>query len=133
MRVLADNVWVDDVFYAKGSVPPPEAAQKVGDHAWMEIEEPTSGPVQEPPVDTSQDGSGITDDDGDDDGEGSEDGDDTPAAPKPVVGTPPPTAGPGSSAKAWLEYAHANGVDVVDDAKRDDVIQALTLAGLPVE
>lgn len=34
----------------------------------------------------------------------------------------PPEAGPGSSRKAWAEFASANGVEVSDDDTRDDII-----------
>lgn len=128
MRVLAANVWVDDTFYPKGSVPAEDVAARIGDHAWEEIQVFEPAPATAAMVDTSQDGSGITDDDGD----GDDSGDGEPPAKQPV-GTPPPSSGPNASAKAWADYARANGVDVLDDAKRADVIQALTDAGIPVE
>jgi hypothetical protein len=46
---------------------------------------------------------------------------------------PPPKAGKGSSADAWVAYAQDNGVDVDADAKRDDIIAALEAAGVPTE
>lgn len=46
---------------------------------------------------------------------------------------PPPKAGQGSSAEAWRNYAVGLGVEVADDAPRDDVIAALEAAGKPTE
>lgn len=34
----------------------------------------------------------------------------------------PPRAGPGSGAPKWVAYARSIGIDVADDAARDDVI-----------
>lgn len=45
----------------------------------------------------------------------------------------PPKAGQGSSAEAWTEYAKTHGVDIQDGAKRDEIITALTAAGVPTE
>lgn len=45
---------------------------------------------------------------------------------------PPPQSGAGSSRQAWAEYAEANGVDVQDDWKRDDIIAACEKAGVAV-
>lgn len=47
--------------------------------------------------------------------------------------SPPPKAGQGSSAEAWRTYAAGLGVEVADDASRDDVIAALESAGKPTE
>lgn len=46
---------------------------------------------------------------------------------------PPPQAGKGSSEAAWASYAAGQGVDLPAGAKRDDIIAALTTAGVPVE
>jgi hypothetical protein len=46
---------------------------------------------------------------------------------------PPPRAGAGSGRDAWAEYARANEFDVAGDAKREDIIDALEAAGIPVE
>lgn len=47
---------------------------------------------------------------------------------------PPPKAGAGSGTDAWLAYARTfDDVQVADDAKRDEIIAALTTAGHPVE
>lgn len=46
---------------------------------------------------------------------------------------PPKRSGPGSSAAAWRNYASKNGVDVADDADRDEVIAALEAAEVPVD
>ncbi len=55
----------------------------------------------------------------------------------PVLGTdrpkPPKRSGPGSSAAAWRNYAGKNGVDVADDADRDEVIAALEAVEVPVD
>lgn len=45
----------------------------------------------------------------------------------------PPRSGAGSGADAWAAYAATVGVDVADDASREDIITALTGAGKPVE
>lgn len=45
----------------------------------------------------------------------------------------PPRGGPGSGAPEWREYARGRGVDVADDASRDDVIAALDAAGIPTK
>lgn len=51
----------------------------------------------------------------------------------PAADGPPPKGGPGSGAPAWRDYAASKGVQVADDASRDDVIAALTAAGVPTE
>lgn len=48
-------------------------------------------------------------------------------------GGPPPKAGPGSSVDAWRAYAEAHGIEMPDDAKRDDIVQALADNGVPVD
>lgn len=61
-------------------------------------------------------------------------GDESPAAESEQLEVAaPPKAGPGSSAEAWRVYAAGLGVDVADDASRDDVIAALEAAGKPTE
>lgn len=45
---------------------------------------------------------------------------------------PPPHAGRGSSAKAWVAYAEAHDVAVDEDAPRDDIIKACQEAGVEV-
>lgn len=49
------------------------------------------------------------------------------------AGGPPPKAGAGSSVDAWAAYAADQGVEVPEDAKRDEIIAALEAAGKPVE
>jgi hypothetical protein len=44
----------------------------------------------------------------------------------------PPRAGAGSGKDAWRDYAAANGVQVADDATRDDIIAACEAAGVTV-
>lgn len=46
---------------------------------------------------------------------------------------PPPMAGAGSSRAKWAAYAEANGVEIADDATRDEIIEAVRAAGVPVE
>lgn len=46
---------------------------------------------------------------------------------------PPPKGGAGSGVAKWREYADATGVQVDDEASRDDVIAALDAAGVPTE
>ena len=38
---------------------------------------------------------------------------------------PPPKAGPGSGRDAWVAYAQRAGLEVDEDASRDDVIDAV--------
>lgn len=45
----------------------------------------------------------------------------------------PPRGGPGSGAPEWREYARSRGVEVADDASREDVIAALEAAGKPTK
>lgn len=54
---------------------------------------------------------------------------------EPVVAQdgPPPKGGAGSGAPAWREYAARNNVEVAEDASREDVVEALTAAGVPTE
>ena len=44
---------------------------------------------------------------------------------------PPPLTGRGSGREAWAAWASANGVDVNDDASRDNIVEALKTAGIP--
>lgn len=46
---------------------------------------------------------------------------------------PPPRSGTGSGKAAWATYAGRHGVDVPDDAGRDDIIAALENAGVRTE
>ncbi|MCV7434819.1 hypothetical protein [Mycolicibacterium bacteremicum] len=46
---------------------------------------------------------------------------------------PPPRAGKGSGEAAWRAYAEEQGVDVSGAEGRDDIIDALDAAGVPVE
>lgn len=61
---------------------------------------------------------------------------------KPAPGEPevtvvavkiPPKAGRGSSAKAWSEYAAANGFEVDGDATASEIREALHEQGIPTE
>jgi hypothetical protein len=42
----------------------------------------------------------------------------------------PPRAGKGSGRDAWAAYASRRGVEVPDDASRDDIVNALTERGM---
>jgi hypothetical protein len=59
-------------------------------------------------------------------------------AEQPAVGTggggdePPPLGGPGSGRDLWAAYA-AGKVEVADDWKRDDIVDALKAKGFRVE
>jgi len=46
---------------------------------------------------------------------------------------PPPKGGAGSGAPAWRAYAAKKGVEVAEDASREDVVAALEAAGVPTE
>jgi hypothetical protein len=46
---------------------------------------------------------------------------------------PPPRGGAGSGRDAWSAYAAASGVEVDEDATRDDIVAALDAAGVPTE
>lgn len=45
---------------------------------------------------------------------------------------PPPQGGAGASRQRWADYAASNGVQVQDDWKREDIIDACEKAGVPV-
>jgi hypothetical protein len=174
-RALKDNVWVDGKVYRRGTMPPPEVAEKIGDHLWSDVAEaesnispsgqvlrglkdnvwifgklykkgsvPTDPAViariddrlwaDGPPGVAAEAESGrqeaapapsslSTDDKPDEDDGTGTDGD----APEP-----PPQSGPRGSGQAWRDYATAVGVDVPADAKRDDVIDLVRMAGKPV-
>jgi hypothetical protein len=46
---------------------------------------------------------------------------------------PPPLAGRGSSREAWAAYAATLGVTVASDASRDEIVDAVRVAGVRVE
>jgi len=54
--------------------------------------------------------------------------DDRPAAAPPSDGGEPKRAGKGSGRDAWHAYAESIGLDVPDDASRDDIIAAVDAA-----
>lgn len=60
-----------------------------------------------------------------------------PTAPREAVApaspAAPPRRGTGSGAAAWAEHAHALGVDIDADATRDQIIDAISAAGHPVD
>lgn len=45
----------------------------------------------------------------------------------------PPKGGAGSAAENWRGYARSQGVDVAEDATREDVVAALEAAGIATE
>lgn len=53
--------------------------------------------------------------------------------PSPVEEGPPPRSGAGSGRDAWAAYAAANDFEVAADAGRDDIIEQLAEAGIPVD
>jgi hypothetical protein len=57
-------------------------------------------------------------------------GQQAPATQTPAPGKEPPRSGKGSGRDAWAAYAVQRGVDVNDDATRDDVIDLLAERGL---
>jgi hypothetical protein len=143
LRGLADNTFVDGKPYAKGSFPPPEVAAKIADHLWAGGKRPetfvTGGPVDSMPAPgdlepappqfqpPSQRQAPAVESVDDEPAGGQ--GDVSPAS----TVERPPLSGPGSSGAAWREYAGSLGVEVPEDAKRDDVIEQLRAAGKPVE
>lgn len=48
-------------------------------------------------------------------------------------GEVPPKGGAGSGKDAWAAYAASRGVEVDEDATRDDIVAALESAGVPTE
>ena len=60
-------------------------------------------------------------------------GDSTPEVEQPESDGPPPKAGKGSGESAWRSYADSKGVDVSGAEGRDDIIDLLDKAGVPVE
>lgn len=46
---------------------------------------------------------------------------------------PPPRTGKGSGLAAWATYAAAHGIELDDDATKDDIIDALAAADVPVD
>jgi hypothetical protein len=49
------------------------------------------------------------------------------------AGAIPPKGGPGSGTAAWAAYAGEVGVDLEEDASREDIIAAIEAAGRPTE
>lgn len=50
-----------------------------------------------------------------------------------ITGDAPPKGGPGSGREAWSAYAKQNGVEVREDASRDDIFEALEAAKIPLD
>ncbi|SHX31745.1 phage-like protein [Mycobacteroides abscessus subsp. bolletii] len=65
--------------------------------------------------------------------EGAGTGEATGQAPAPTVAVePPPQAGTGSGRDAWAQYAIAKGVAVLEEWRRDQIIDACRQAGVAV-
>lgn len=85
----------------------PSEAVELRFNGWARIDEPTVD--EEPTVEAVE----VTD-----------------TNPAPV---PPPMAGKGSGTDEWVTYADQFGLTFEGDPKRDDVIEALRVAGHPVD
>ncbi|MER7167038.1 hypothetical protein ABT336_13350 [Micromonospora sp. NPDC000207] len=114
---LAAYVHVGGRRYGPGDVVPDEvAAQITNPKAWEGGELPTF----------VKDGADADDDSDPPEGEDHETGDEGDGKPPP-----PPRSGPGSSEKAWREWAsHYPELGVDGDARRDDIWDAAENAGL---
>lgn len=68
------------------------------------------------------------------DDEGSEDAEEPALAEdgEESAASPPPRRGAGSGKEEWAQYAEAQGVEVPEDASRDEIIAAVDEAGKPV-
>lgn len=112
MARMTCNVYVlteegESLLLTAGTTPPKWALSQLGAHT-LEDAEAEAEPEQSDP----------------------HEGKDNGKAAAPEI---PPVKGPGSSAKAWAEYAKKNGFDVDSDAKAADIREALAEAGIPVE
>lgn len=112
MARMACNVYVlteegESLLLAAGTTPPKWALPQLGEHTLTGSRESEAS------------------DDADDESNDDESNDDDVQV--------PPVKGPGSSAKAWAEYAHSKGFDVDSDAKAAEIREALAEAGIPVE
>jgi hypothetical protein len=124
----------DGVFYAVGSVPPDDIAAEFGEHIWQAPEGVASGGLLMPMVQAPTEPFAVR-------------VQPTEPAPAPEPAKPaasptaapaggseaPPQSGPGSGVEAWRTYAAAHGVDVPEHAKRAEIVEALEVAGIPVE
>jgi hypothetical protein len=127
-RTLRDNVFFEGRWYLRGAsvVEVGEVVSRIGDHVWVGEDEDASygrgGDLTpaEPVVNAGAE-EPVAGPEGDGSSPASSD------SPKP-----PPQAGPGSSGEVWRDYAKAVGVEVPQDAKRDDVIDLVKAAGQPV-
>lgn len=111
MARMTCNVYVlteegESLLLAAGTTPPKWALSQLGEHTLT--------------------GSGESEasEEADDESNDDESNDDTDI---------PPAKGPGSSAKAWADYAKSKGFDVDSDAKAAEIREALAEAGIPVE
>jgi hypothetical protein len=145
---LKDGVWIDGVFYARGTVPPNEVIGKVGAHMWVQgfppipdqapltlvVVAPEVPPPPEPEVapvaDLPLPG---TVDEGAPEVPQVVDAARPEPEPDPVAVDVPNRGGKGSSKAHWLEYARSQNVEVTDDMERHDVIAACQQAGVPVD
>jgi hypothetical protein len=109
-RRLSTFVHVDGVAYGPDSEVPPEVAERIGDHAWVDDSDQGDGDSREP---------------------GNVGFEDPRAQRSPgSADKAPPRTGRGSGVEAWRTFAEQNGVEVAPDATRDDIIAACEAAGV---
>lgn len=113
-RKLKATVHLDGEVYEAGTKVPAEVAARITNpKAWGKDSTP-SGDAPDPAADTSDDGPKGTD--------------------AEVI---PPLTGKGSSVDAWRAYANAAAlarglnIEIPEDAKRGDIVEALEAAGVP--
>lgn len=146
------NVWVDGVWYGPNypdaGDPPaeqvdpdvfdgPDEVAPVDGEAVTTAEQAAAFGSPGDPVETDAQGSTVPRLEGPDPVAPTvhrDDPDESAPAAAPAAGdAPPPRRGRGSSAPVWRAYARTHGVDVADDAERDDVIAACEAAGVRVD
>lgn len=122
-RRLIAYVHVDGKAYAPGDDVPKEVAAKITNPAAWEGED--TAPEQEATSSDTAEGSSE---------------DPAPSGPSDSGGqeqgkalTPPPRSGAGSGREAWAAYAAAHDVPVRSGAGREEIIEALQAAGVPVD
>lgn len=160
-RVLRDDVYVGGRRFKRGQSADEVGndAAAIGDHAWEEVESGAAEVASAPPAPFASEvesGSQFVSDgapavepaesveapaeafvDAPPSDAAAPDLVETNSTPEPpssqTAVEPPPQSGRGASAEKWREYAASQGVEVAEDAKRDDVIDALRAAGKPVD
>lgn len=156
---LKDGVWIDGVFYAKGTVPPHDVIPKVGAHMWVQgfapvpDEEPLAfkpltldvPPAPDPEVNplvveaADVPLAGLLDQGAPESAEFEESSDPAADGDEPAARdedrdapAPPPHAGKGSSEDHWRAYAEQVGVNVEGIETRKGIIAAVEAARKPV-